>query len=233
MEESNLRNMMAEYEAKIEFLEKRVSELELRNSGLKQCLSQHMEFSTKLSNIIFEMDCLLEKKGKEIAQLQAELENRNKVQVDDFTIDLGTENDSNEARSDCKSEKQAADAKDYVIELGISKLDLERSSDGLYHCPDTECRFKNMNQWTVELHFLIHSGEKAFQCKLCNAQFKQKTECLAHIRQHDDKFKIKCSLCDEKFTRRQLLIIHGNRYHDGGGYVLLKRAKRSAKRPRS
>ena len=37
---------------------------------------------------------------------------------------MGTENDSNEARSDSKSEiSRAADANDYVIELGISKLD--------------------------------------------------------------------------------------------------------------
>ena len=35
---------------------------------------------------------------------------------------MGTENDSNEARSDSKSEISRA-ADDYVIELGISKLD--------------------------------------------------------------------------------------------------------------
>ena len=53
---------MFEYERKIEVLEKKVSDLEKRNEGLRECLLKNVKFSTQLSNITYEMDCLLVKK---------------------------------------------------------------------------------------------------------------------------------------------------------------------------
>ena len=174
----------------------------------------------------------LEKKDKKIARLQAQHETRNKDlldgdvavhKMDDFTIDLDT---------NLEIGYQPADVNAYLIELGVTRLDLERSTDGFYHCPDTECSYRASSLAVLKRHFQIHSGEKPFQCKLCNAQFARKTICLDHIRTHDDKFKLKCSLCDARFSSRELLINHGNRYHNGDGYVRLQCVERPMKRPR-
>ena len=60
---------------KIEFLERKVRDLENHNAGLREVLLKNVQFSTKLSNITYEMDCLLVKKGREIRDLQEKLKN--------------------------------------------------------------------------------------------------------------------------------------------------------------
>ena len=64
---------ISEYERKIEILEKKVANLEKKNTGLRDCLLKNVLFTTKLSNIIYEMDCLLVKMGHEIRKLETEL----------------------------------------------------------------------------------------------------------------------------------------------------------------
>ena len=60
-----MKNIIFEYERKIEILEKKVSDLEKRNESLRECLLKNVQFSVNLSNITYEMDCLLVKKGQE------------------------------------------------------------------------------------------------------------------------------------------------------------------------
>ena len=68
-----MENKIREYERKIQKLEKKVSDLENYNAGLRECLVKNVQFSTKLSNITYEMDCLLVKKGQEIRDLEKKL----------------------------------------------------------------------------------------------------------------------------------------------------------------
>ena len=58
-----MKNLIVEYERKIEILEKKISDLEKRNENLRECLLKNVQFSANLSNITYEMDCLLVKKG--------------------------------------------------------------------------------------------------------------------------------------------------------------------------
>ena len=60
-----MKNVIVEYGRKIEILEKKVSDLEKRNENLRECLLENVQFSANLSNITYEMDCLLVKKGQE------------------------------------------------------------------------------------------------------------------------------------------------------------------------
>ena len=75
------------------FLEKKVSDLEKYNASLRECLVQNIQFSTKLSNITYEMDCLLVKKGQEIRDLEKEIEQSSKSEPSpklmDFEMALG------------------------------------------------------------------------------------------------------------------------------------------------
>ena len=55
-----METKIAEYEERIDLLEKSL-DLEKRTAGLRECLVRNVYFSTKLSEIIYEMDNLLER----------------------------------------------------------------------------------------------------------------------------------------------------------------------------
>ena len=86
-----MENKITEYEKKIAFLEKKVSDLEKYNASLRECLVQNIQFSTKLSNITYEMDCLLEKKGQEIRDLEKNIKQTSKSEPSPALMDFEME----------------------------------------------------------------------------------------------------------------------------------------------
>ena len=165
-------NKMLEYERKIEVLEKKVSDLEKRNEGLRECLLKNVQFSTQLSNITYEMDCLLAKKGQEIRDLEKKLEQSfsrlNSVEVVDFDIDMAVENDVD--TEDLNS--QPLDVNDYVVVFPFNKLELDKDMDGCFKCP--ECNYKTPYSRDLENHYRLHTNEKPFGCKLCQKRYRTK-----------------------------------------------------------
>ena len=94
-----MESKIREYEKKIDFLEEKILDLEKRNAGLRECLVRNVQFSTKLSNITYEMDCLLVKKGQEIRDLENKIEeslaktskSESISTLRDFDIDMASE----------------------------------------------------------------------------------------------------------------------------------------------
>ena len=94
-----MKNKIREYERNIEILEKQVLKLDKENVDLRQCLLRNVKFSTKLSKIIYEMDCLLDNKGREVRDLEKKLEESltkhsqvgTNEMVMDFDMDLNDE----------------------------------------------------------------------------------------------------------------------------------------------
>ena len=238
-----MENTTREYDQKIEFLEKKISDLEKRNADLHECLLKNVEFSTQLSSITYEMDCLLVKKGEisrsgEIHDLVQKLafaepmQEENGVQDECVVV-------KEEILSDCDIEMtdhgleiaESAEAswnpKNYVQTLAFDKLQLERDSNGYFQCP--ECDYKNSHLGTYEMHFRIHSGEKPYQCQLCEKTFRTKSHCIDHVRTHDDRLKLKCTICDAKFTRSEKILKHTEKMHNGEGYTRKKRKHRQAR----
>ena len=115
-----MENKINEYEKKIEFLEKKVSDLEKYNASLKECLLKNVQFSTKLSNITYEMDCLLVKKGQEIRDLEKRIEQSSKSKPSSTLMDFDIEMTPEEHEQDLiasksgSSESYDLDANDYV-----------------------------------------------------------------------------------------------------------------------
>ena len=183
-------------------------------------LVKNVQFSTKLSNITYEMDCLLVKKGQEIRDLEKKLEespmrfSQNEM-LTDFDIEM-TIHDQPEILSESTTES-TINVNVYVKTLPIQKLDAKRNPDGHFKC--TECDYKTTRFYNYEVHFRTHTGERPFQCKLCEKAFRHKTTCISHIRMHDDRFKLKCSVCDAKFFCRQKIISHTQRKHNGESYT--------------
>ena len=94
-----MKNQILEFERKIEALEKKVSDLENYNKNLRDCLMKNVKFSTDLSKITYEMDCLLVRKSEEIRDLEKKLEQSlapvNSVEhdfkIEDFDIEMTSE----------------------------------------------------------------------------------------------------------------------------------------------
>ena len=86
-----------EYEERITFLEKKVSDLEKSNLLLDKMLDENINFSSKVSKIVFKMDCLLAQKNDEIRKLEQEMKNMTEslaVIPSDFTMDIFNDDSS-------------------------------------------------------------------------------------------------------------------------------------------
>ena len=120
---------ISEYERKIEILEKKVANLEKKNTGLRDCLLKNVLFSTKLSNIIYEMDCLLVNRRQEIRKLERELKESRVSQLanHEMLIDLGMKAERDD---DSPADESFGD---FDLQLGtndVVQLELGESTDG-------------------------------------------------------------------------------------------------------
>ena len=224
-----MESKIREYEENIEFLEKKVSDLEMRNASLRECLQSNVQFSTKLSNIIYEMDCLLVKKGQEILDLEKSLEESlirtSKSQpisaLDDFDIDMNSEELGNNEST--APNAVTLNVNDYVEKFDYKKMKPEKDLNGVFSC--LECDYKTLRSHNFETHYRRHTGERPFGCKLCGRRFTQKAALMQHIRAHDDRLKLECSICSETFTQSKMIIKHAKEVHNGKGYERKRREK--------
>ena len=223
------------YKAKIEFLEKKVLELEKSNANLSASLQQQCQFSSKVATIIYDMDCLLTKKTDEIAHLKMQLKKSPDSNIEDFAIDL--DNDSVESKYSPQAQitidvssasTTSVDVNEYVIRHKFRKLEIERNFVGVFECPnEAGCYYKTSNFGDMERHFRLNSKEKPFECRLCGKAFVTKASCIQHIRSHDDSLKLRCSVCDKLFSDVGPLIKHTTKYHNDEGYERKKRPRRN------
>ena len=239
-----MENEIKEYERKIEMLEKKVSDLEKRNDSLRECLIKNVQFSTKLSNITYEMDCLLEKRAQEIRDLEKKLEESlfraSKVEfqqsahaeITDFDIDMSKPELVPELLAKCQPDsepvtKEKLRINDYVRTLPIKRLEAIQDPNGCFQCP--ECDHKTTSRNYLQAHYRLHTDEKPFQCKICEKTFLRKEECIIHIRGHEDRFKLECAVCYAKFTNRRSLKYHADKKHNGRGYKKVYEKRRIVK----
>ena len=228
-----MENKIREYERKIEKLEKKVSDLEQYNARLRECLLKNAQFSNKLSNITYEMDCLLVKKGNEIRDLEKKLEESSmrlsRTESGDMLADFDIEITDYTSAKHAVSTTEEFNVNDYVKTLAKRTMSAKKQPDGYFKC--SECNHKTGDLSNYEAHFRTqHTDEKPFQCKLCEKTFNRKQACINHIRGHDDRFKLKCTVCDAKFVCSQALMKHGVNKHNGEGYTRKKRIFGTRKR---
>ena len=237
-----MENKIREYKNKIEFLERKVSDLEKLNAGLRECLLRNLQFSTKLSKITYEMDCLLERKGQEIRDLEEKLKEFSTRtactysepspiseeipeypvldeipvhgDIEDFDIDLPSEKGEENGSVPAKSE--FSDINDYVKIFVSKKPNLKRNSNGHFEC--SKCKYITLKTTNIHRHIKTHTDERPFGCKLCQNRFKSMNGVIYHLRTHDDRFKLKCSICEAKFANPKRLSEHATKYHNGMGY---------------
>ena len=111
------------------------------------------------------------------------------------------------------------DVKEYVITTKQEKVEIPKERDAgskiyIHKCPVMSCGYSSRTRSHVREHYKTHSGEKPFQCKICDKKFANKGNCETHIRTHDDKFKFKCHVCVANFAEYRNLEKHCRAKHN-------------------
>ena len=238
MEKIGEKMIIIEYEKKIEYLEKKVSDLEMIN----------LKLGETLSNVTFEMESLVTKKEQEIWVLKEKLEQSlakiPKIELnpaepnlakpnpaepspaepnpvfDDFPLDeiLFDPSKCTTIKTESDNELVAVpiapvDSPQNYLEIFESrKIEIQRDANG-YQCD--QCDYKSLLTRNFHQHYRIHTGDEPFGCMLCKQRFKSRSSCIRHIRGHDDRFKLKCSLCDYTATRTEYIVFHAKKAHNG------------------
>ena len=61
----------------------------------------------------------------------------------------------------------------------------------------------------------VHSGERPFQCKICDKDFKRKDNYQKHLSVHSGENPYKCNVCDKRCSQKGELIVHMRKHHSG------------------
>ena len=183
---------------KIKLLESRIIELENENLTLKSMLKQQAVFGNKITQIVSEMDELLEKKKLENQSLTNQLLAKSTSEnVNDFTIDFVTESVSETQISVLELEGQ--------VKLKKEMLEKVRTKDGKFKCPYQDiCNYVSKYHANLKKHIRIHTGEKPFICHICGRGFAQQEGCKKHILTHRGMNGVQCEFCRARILKSEM-----------------------------
>ena len=176
-----------EYKERLRLLENHIGSLRKQNDDLRHenesLKNQLVDSEDNLSSTIDKlnkMEELLTQKSKEIAKIQEQakrqviIDNESKTiakdePVDNFEIELGVEHD-------------CANLDNLINELELKRYELVKVGTSRYKCPiETSCVFQ-ADISKMHEHTRKHTGERPFQCTICNKYFVSKSVTRRHIR---------------------------------------------------
>ena len=139
-------------------LKQRNEFLENENSLLRSMLNQQATLGHRMTEIVAEMEKLLEKKKSEIESLTDQL----------HAPQPSLANDSNFQLAETEGPPNIVKVKE-----------LERTKNGKFECPFKDiCSHKAKHRANLEDHIRTHTGEKPFVCDICK---RAKAECILPI----------------------------------------------------
>ena len=182
----------------IQFLEAKIERLENENRHLKSALEKQVSFGNKMTEMIAEMDELLEKKKMQIESLTSQLQippTDAKTEIfDDFCIDLEVSERKIgflEIQKERKMKKQ--------------KSQFEKNRNGKFKCPyEDVCDFASAYPGNIRAHMRIHTNEKPFVCDLCGKEFRFQSACKNHMMTHPEMNGVNCKYCHRKISQQNI-----------------------------
>ena len=186
---------------KIDFLEAKIERLENENRDLKSALQRQVDFGNRMTELIAEMDFLLDKKKLEIESLTNQLlcsspdarsEADSNIVLDSFCLDLETP-------------AQKVGFLELQKTRNQQKENYEKTIDGKFKCPYEDiCDFVSAYQGNIKVHIRRHTNEKPFVCDICGREFKQRSACKNHMMTHPEMNGIKCKHCHRKLAAENI-----------------------------
>ena len=179
-----------DYKDRLRLLENHIGSLRKQNGDLlqenqllkNQLTESHEKFSST-SDKLKKMEELLTEKTKQIEKLHEQakgLKNGKKVAVvkpeesvavpeESFEIELGVDNDCD-------------DLENCIQEFDIIRYELVKVGKSKYKCPiEASCTFQ-ADVSKMHEHTRKHTGERPFQCRICDKYFVSKSVTRRHIR---------------------------------------------------
>ena len=77
----------------------------------------------------------------------------------------------------------------------------------VYYCK--ECNYSTTRKYQLVNHSGTHSGERPFECGICDDKFRQKGSLTKHLLTHEEG-TFECDQCHYKATRKSNLVRHLN-----------------------
>ncbi|XP_069823619.1 zinc finger and BTB domain-containing protein 41 [Dendropsophus ebraccatus] len=113
---------------------------------------------------------------------------------------------------------------------GLAPIVLEKSSKKNLQCPKCEKVFDRVGKY--ESHTRVHTGEKPFECDICNMRYSTKSNLTVHRKRHNSETELprkdhKCPFCSKLHASRKTLVKHVKRFHaeNAQEFLTIKRIK--------
>ena len=78
----------------------------------------------------------------------------------------------------------------------------------VHKCPEEGCNYTTRFSDHFFVHRRIHTGEKPYECKVCDKRFSQSCNLTNHQRIHTGEKPFACKVCDKRFTAFSSLKYH-------------------------
>ena len=104
---------------------------------------------------------------------------------------------------------------------------LRRQGVAVHYCQ--QCNYATERKSNLLQHSATHSGERPFECGICDEKFSQKGSLTKHLLTHQEG-RFECDQCDYKATQKGHLVLH-LMTHSGVKPHKCNRCEYSATRP--